>query len=161
MAISDKIYNFRQWTNEHPKIVIPIVAAIVIVAIIWGVTVMRGPQPMDPGERDAFYYDLETREVFKAPADRIPPFERDNGHMAVRAVMYKEPGAPDEEAFVAYLQKLSAEARENPSMRYELPGEGLLIRRPDDDSWHPAVGQYYEDILAELDERGAVRARAN
>jgi hypothetical protein len=100
-----------------------VLAAVVLLAVIaacavWVTLRLRsGGAPPVPDK--AYYFDLETGELFVDAAGKVVPFKRPSGNDAVLAHVYSCGDCGKEaERFVGYYEALSQEAIANPALRY-------------------------------------------
>jgi hypothetical protein len=135
----------RQYLNDHPAVVWSIAGPLTLVALLfvawWMWPNTQGePQPM------SYFYDLNTGELFEAPADTVGPIETESGPYkgmpaGVRAHVYCY-GTYREgvKKFVGYLEVPVESVPKDqwpPGLEPDPDSEvgDFLVRRPDDDHW--------------------------
>lgn len=75
--VKEKAQVVRMWLSENPQVAT--IVAVVIIAISW-IFIYRYSSPPSYGPiPDAYFYDMNTGELFTAPSDRNPPIETDSG----------------------------------------------------------------------------------
>ncbi|MHC4891603.1 MAG: hypothetical protein ACYTEO_19285 [Planctomycetota bacterium] len=144
----------RKWINQqNPKIIIVITAAsvlLLLMVVIW----MWPENPLKEVELSdkAWFYDLNTEQLFVGRDNQIPPIEAPSGPLpnggpaGVKAYVLSYVDEPNEsERFIAFLEILTTEAKkERPgsikskASGAEQWGQGRLIRRVNDKNWVPA-----------------------
>src|ERR1043166_9257105 len=104
-----------------------------------------------PPPRRAWYYDLNTRRLFSGGLGLLPPIDAPSGPLAdgrpagVRAYVFGCKSCRESERFIAYLETYTEQARAQdwsmqqsspprPDASFQ-PGQGILVKRPDDASW--------------------------
>jgi len=151
--LSARLQPARRWINQNPTIIIVITAASVLLLltiIIW----MWPEKPIQEVEISdkAWFYDLNTGELFVGRDDQLPPIEAPSGPLptggpaGVKAYVFSYVDEPNEsERFIGFLEILTAKAKkERPdsiktgSSGAEQWGQGRLIRRVNDKNWVPA-----------------------
>ena len=153
----------RQWINENAMLassVAAVVAVVAVVALIWQVVGGGGGAP-----GQAYYYDTEAEVFFVEAMDLYPPIETPAGNdTGVRAHIRGCNGCPrgiagmtmdeltDHNAFVAYFERYSTEAKEAlEAYRADpqpddvevlgLEETGLLVSTADGEQWAPENSQ--------------------
>ncbi len=122
--------------------------SIVSVSLLVGVSIFlglggTGKRPTSPPRKSqAYFWDLNKRELFTADADLLGPIDTDSGdfegHPAgVRAVVFSCGSCNDPEArFVAWLEMPGKDANDTSSPGEDNEGPGPLIRDVNGDKWH-------------------------
>lgn len=131
-----------------------IIAVVLLVAaggiIVWHLSGGQGPVTA----RGVYFYDLSEGELFNAPSDRVPPFQRGKG-TAVRAHVFV--CSDGGEQFIGFLEKFGPQAHgmiesllKNSKMgspeqliaQGQIPPDQHLVAGPDaPEEWHPAQSQ--------------------
>jgi hypothetical protein len=152
----------REALNESPATVL--IVALFSVLLLGGVWCWAGREPADrryPANKKAWFYDLNTGELFSASGKQIGPIEApsgplpDGGPAGFRAHVYSyvlEPNAS--ECFVGFLEKPDphTDARQLASARTNFAewARGRLIRRVDDDPWVSPASPPGREIIENL-----------
>jgi hypothetical protein len=150
----------REYLNQHPALAwgmagpLALASAIFLAWWFWP-RVEREPQEM------AYFYDLNTGQLFEVPVNTIGPVETESGPYngmpaGVRAHVYcygtYRPGV---EKFVGYLEVPLEGVPEDqwpPGAKPDPDTEigDFLVRRPGDDRWYDASGQEGSRIMGEV-----------
>ena len=170
-----KLLAARKWINQQdPKIVIAITIASVFIFLVIAIW-MWPEKPLEKVElsNKAWFYDLNTGELFVRKNNQIPPIEapsgplriespvgqlRNGGLAGVKAYVFSYVDEPNEsERFIGFLEILTPEAKkEKPesiksrASGAEQWGHGRLIRRVKDKKWVPANSYQGRFILEEV-----------
>lgn len=138
----------RGWINGHPRAVVTCATATVAllaVVIVWVVATWGGKeQAVEPGGR-AWFYDLNTGELFISRANRVPPIKTPSGPMpdgteaGVRAHLVSF-GQDDAEPIIAYLETCAPDADKQLYLQSRAQygegwGRGMLVRRVYEKEW--------------------------
>jgi len=138
--------SLREQLNQHSSLstaILLVVFAFAVGFIVWWNRPQEAPEP----QTMAYFYDLNTNELFVLPADTAGPAETESGPYngmpaGVRAHVYCcGPLVKDAETFVGYLEvptEAVPEDQRPPGLELseESEDDDLLIRRPDGDAWH-------------------------
>ena len=159
----------RKWINENPKLVILLSCAsfaVLMVVIIWLLWPANENRKMLPVAK-AWFYDLNTGELFSGKISQIPPIEAPSGPLpdgqpaGVKAYVFVYTGRTgNSEPFIGYLETTDANVSkdkaavepENRSSK-EISGdalEGKLIRRVTDEQWFSTDSNEGRAILKEI-----------
>ena len=147
--------------HRHRVVTLSVAGAVGLIALAivgWQCAgAFSDPTPL-PRVSQAYFYDLNTRELFVAPADSEDPLVTNSGdfegHPAgVRAVVFSCGSCSDEsQRFVGWLEMPDPEFDEE-SLESESSGEdepsGMLVRRPAGDQWHSQDSPEAETIMRE------------
>jgi len=157
--------SIRALLHEKPAVTVAICGVLILVGglvIGWRIWSAARAPVSPPRMSMAYFYDLNTGELFEADASLEGPIETDSGphqgHPAgVRANVFSCTSCNDESArFIGYLE-IPADALEGQSNGDDVPvgeeGQGLLIRREKDDRWVPFDGRQGDRILQEVQDR--------
>ena len=105
----------REWINNNPRLIIGITLGLVIVflATIIG-QCTRGQGPAARGYKKVWFYDLNTRELFIATSDKLPPIKAPSGSLpngepaGVKAYVLSYSDKPNEPNYsIGYLEKFT------------------------------------------------------
>lgn len=158
----------RKWINKNPRIIISItVGSILVLLVVVGLSLPKktAVEVREYREyRKAWFYDLNTAELFVARGDKVAPIEAPSGPLpngeqaGVRAYVFSYVSEPNEsERFIGFLEiakpeisKQEVELIESGSGGAEQWGRGGLIRRVSDKQWVPADSNEGKAILREL-----------
>lgn len=155
----------RKWINRNPRIIISITAGFVLVLlVVIGSTLPKKTDVEVREYKKAWFYDLNTGELFIARSDQVSPIEAPSGPLpngepaGVRAYVFSYVSEPNEsERFIGFLEIANPEAEKEGPERVESDvggaekwGRGGLIRRAADKQWVPADSDEGKSILREL-----------
>ncbi|MEE9370508.1 MAG: hypothetical protein V3W45_03450 [Sedimentisphaerales bacterium] len=155
----------RKWINKNPRIIISIAAGCVLVLlVIMGLMLPKKVAVEVREYKKAWFYDLNTRELFVARSDRVAPIEAPSGPLpsgepaGVRAYVFSYVAESNEsECFIGFLEIANPDAgKKGPKPAIsgvggaEQWGRGGLIRRVTDKKWVPADSDKGKAILREL-----------
>jgi hypothetical protein len=157
--------DIRDYLNERPGVAAAVCGALMLgVAgfVVWWL-VPRTPQEPQP---QAYFYDLNTGELFEKPADTVVPFKTKSGNYekdgipaGVLANVYCcGPYRQGTEKFVGYLEiSFDALPEEKWPPGFELDPETeppeIWIRRETDDRWYDPDSPEGLQIMGELGQR--------
>jgi len=140
----------RQWLNRNPAVVVGIccLSAVVLGLVVAWFTRPEAKQKAVSFEKE-WYYDLNTGELFTAPAGLAGPIEAPsgplpNGHPAgVKAYVLSYAEQPNEaERFIGFLQKPDPNGKGDrallTSSAAALWKQGKLVKKVEDRIWVPA-----------------------
>lgn len=97
----------REFLNEHRKLTIGVIAAVLLLAVIF--LLLRQRAELESTALGSTYFsDDDGKTWFTAPADSLPPFDH-SGKPAVRAYLFTTDGGKTR--FVGYLERFSEGAR--------------------------------------------------
>jgi len=146
----------RKWFNDHPGIIIIIAVASVSILLVTAIAVLTPEKPPKlPESKKAWFYDLNTGELFVDKADEVPPIEAPSGPLpngqpaGVKAYVLTYVSEPNEsEKFIGFLETTNpdAQAQYNGSGHW---GQGKIIRRLEDQLWVPGDSKQARAILEE------------
>lgn len=173
--LAAKLPPARRWINQNPRIIIAITAVSVFIflpILIWFICTLIPEKPLEEvGLSDkAWFYDLNTGQLFVGRDDQIPPIEapsgplrietptgplRNGGPAGVKAYVLSYVDEPNEsERFIAFLEtsvpKAIMQRLESikPKTNGAKPwGYGKLIRRLKDKHWIPGDSDQGQAIL--------------
>lgn len=113
--------SFRDWANRNSAVATIAAVAILVVALVMLVS-SGGGGPTASG--NAYFYDLETGEVFVGDATAIPPIQSPAGNQAVRAHFYTCTECTEEARFLGYYEKYTDEAKKAIEEAQQSSGSG-------------------------------------
>lgn len=149
----------REKVNQNPKIVIAITAVSVsiLLLIVIGQFTSGGTVKKIEDYKKAWFYDLNTGELFIARSDVIPPIEAPSGPLpngqpaGVKAYVFTYTYEPNEsEVFIGFLETTNPNAEQDASDSAQQWGQGKLVRRIDDEQWMPGNSREGRTILEEI-----------
>ncbi|HNQ73826.1 MAG TPA: hypothetical protein PKN95_09505 [Verrucomicrobiota bacterium] len=118
------------------------------------------------GEQE-YFYDLSEQKLFAAPRESLPPIRgiNDAAEDGVRAVVIASGNNPDNKAArrIAYLEKYAPELKQHLEKVRAGEAEPLptkvrngyrLVKRVEDETWHPLNTPQGEKILTEWNVAG-------
>jgi hypothetical protein len=116
----------REWLQRNPWVYVLLFVAAV--ALVWRSTSGGGePSNSDRVSSDAWFVDVVTGELFRAPRDQVPPIKSPGGNEAAWASVYGCGGCGSGQRFVGYMTKhtdeLKASAEADPAVKASLYGE--------------------------------------
>ena len=161
--------NIRKWINDNPRIIISITAAsaFVFLLIVIG-QLMPGKALKFEENEKAWFYDLNTGELFVAKSSKIPPIKAPSGPLAngepagVKAHVFSYSCEPNQSSrFIGFLETLTPEAKKHMSAFLKSRdnvtkesikewNQGRLIRRITDEKWFSADSNEGRAILKEI-----------
>ncbi len=174
--IRERLLPARRWINrQNPKIIIVITAAsvfLLLVIVIWLLTPEKPLEQVEQSDK-AWFYDLNTGQLFVGKDNQIPPIKapsgplriesaagplREGGPAGIKAYVYSYAPEPNESNhFIGFLEtsvpKEIMERLEStkPKVdRTEQWGYGRLVRRLKDKRWVPGDSDEGRAILKEF-----------
>jgi len=155
-------FRVREAINDNPRLVAAVACVSVFLLLVVLVLVRcPGSGPEYEEGREAWFYDMNTGELFTASSRKAGPIEAPSGPLpdgepaAFRANVYSYVLDPNEaELFVGFLEKPNPDA----SSRKKAPdrsdfdewAQATSIRRIDSNDWVPATSSAGEQIMAEM-----------
>ena len=160
---------FRDLINGNPKIVIGLsVASGVLFLLIVAVLSIPHNLLIASKPKKVWFYDLNTKKLFVANGDNIPPIDAPSGKLAdgrpagVRAYVFSYVDDPKEsECFIGYLEKFTPEGEQmiasilkskskvTSQMARQL-NKNRFVRRVADNDWYSADSQEGRLVLEQL-----------
>lgn len=151
----------RRWAEEHPGIIFGITCASVflLLTVIVAMLIPDSPKIEIQQSNKAWFYDLNTGDLFADKNDSFAPIEAPSGPLpngepaGVRAYVYSYSGEPnDPNHFIVYLEKFTAEGKEYASSFKKSPdcinkdsvrqmNNNRLVKRVTDKEWFPATSR--------------------
>jgi len=171
-----RVQSARRWTNrQNPRIIIAITIASVLLLLTVVIILLWPEKPLEqvePSEK-AWFYDLNTGQLFVGKDDQIPPIEapsgplriesasgplREGGPAGVKAYVYSYAPEPNESnRFIGFLEtRVPREIMERlesikpEAGRTEQWGYGRLVRRLKYKYWVPGDRTDGRAILKEF-----------
>ncbi|MFA5293415.1 MAG: hypothetical protein WC496_10320 [Phycisphaerae bacterium] len=167
----------RKWINNNPKIIIgiSIVSAVIFLLIVITLLIPSSPPIMQ--SHKAWFYDLNTNELFIRNDDRIPPIDAPSGKLpdgepaGVKAYVFTYFSDPnDSELFIGFLEKYTPQGKEIISLLKNSKdnvtkemirqlNNNRFVRRLEDDSWFLAdsnEGQAILEQASRANEKGKI-----
>ena len=149
-----RIY-FRKWINNNPKIIILLTNLSVIIFIIVIYVMFKPNGESSPQTDKAWYFDLNTGELFVADSDLTTPIAVPSGSLAsgeaagVKAYVFSYVKDPNEsQRFVGFLEKTDPNYVNSKTIEGIAKwGEGKLIKRIGDKRWYSATSKEGKEIL--------------
>jgi len=153
----------REWINSNPWIIkcIACISLLILLIVVTNLLIPNHSIQQPDDSKKAWFYDLNTGELFTAKRDLTGPLEAPSGPLpdgspsGVKAYVFSYVADPNEsERFIGFLEMPDPNTtadEPDPHLRgAELWGHGKLIRRVDDDQWFQANSPQGKTILAEL-----------
>lgn len=149
----------RQKINQSRKIVIvvSIVSILLLLLVAIGQLTSGGSVKKIEDYKKAWFYDLNTGELFIARSDAVPPIEAPSGPLAneqpagVRAYVFTYTYEPNEyEFFIGFLEIPDPNAEQRSTDSTQQWGQGKLIRRIYDERWVPGDSNRGRAILEKI-----------
>ena len=175
--IDDRARVVRKWINQRPKLITYITFGSFFILLVIVVSLAIPDRKTIPEKKykKAWFYDLNTAELFIHKSNVSPPIEAPSGPMAdgsaagVRAYVFSYVTEPNEkERFIGFLETLSPQAKEHEAAFRESTEKitrqtiaefrsGSLIRTLDDPNWYRADSDKARSIFIKVfkpDDRG-------
>lgn len=132
--------SLRETINKNPKVGFGVVGGVMMLsAIIAATFVLGGDNDTASLVYDDWYYDLESKKLFKAELGLTPPIEAPSGpNKGVKAYVYSCKDCSDASSrFIGYLEMLTPESKEAESDREkeEIYRAGHMVRLEKDSDW--------------------------
>lgn len=162
--LAEKYQRARKWLNDHPKIIIGIAAVSAFILLVTAIALFMPEKPPKlPEYKKAWFYDLNTKKLFVARSNKIPPIDAPSGPLpndqpaGVKAYVFSYVYHPNEaERFIGFLETTDPNAEQTtpdsptPETFARQWGHGKLICRPDDPQWVPGNSPQARIILREV-----------
>lgn len=160
-----RLLPIRRWINSNPKTIIRITVVSIFLLLIVIISLLMPEDTVTVQDyKKAWFYDLNTGRLFIARSDAVPPIKAPSGPLpdgrpaGVRAYVFSYTAEPNKsDTFIGFLEIPDPAAKDNLSdstnSEFSSPrqwGKGKLIRRPDDQQWHPADSSEGQAILKEI-----------
>ena len=152
----------KEAINEHPKTVASIALfSILLLILVLLLTGRETPAQRFPRSQKAWFYDLNTGQLFAASSREIGPIDapsgpRPNGEAAgVKAHVYSYVLDPNEsELFVGFLEMPSPKTKKKQLSsdrdNFQAWARGRLVKRVDDENWVSPTGRQGCEIMEAL-----------
>jgi hypothetical protein len=148
--------------NENPKAVVGVTLfSVLLLGVVLLSAGRETPARRYQGDKKAWFYDLNTGELFSASSKQTGPIEAPSGPLpnggpaGLKAHVYSyvlDPNAS--EHFVGFLERPDpqADAKQLASDQSHFPewARGRLIKRVDDETWVSPTSRRGRDIIQEL-----------
>jgi len=156
----------REWVNkQNPKFILYTFALCALIFILTGLSqIFGGSEKSGPaGSSKAWFYDLNTGELFTAAAKELPPIKAPSGPLpdgqpaGVLAHVFSFADEPNElNRFIAFLETYTPDMKEqmsaflksknkNPDLLKDW-NSGRLVRAVDGNDWYPADSKQGREI---------------
>ena len=162
-----KEWRVRKWINANQRMVIIFTAAtmVLLVIVIFAVTKKKDIAKQDDYAK-AYYYDLNTGQLFVGKKDLDTPIEAPSGRLAngqpagVKAYVFSYDQNPEEsERFIGFLEMKDARytggSGSNTGAKW---GEGKLIKRVEDKNWvtanSPEGRKIFDSVVYKTNKNG-------
>ncbi|MHC4076509.1 MAG: hypothetical protein ACYSRZ_08890 [Planctomycetota bacterium] len=146
--------NARRWINAHPGLIVGIAATsvfVLLVTIVWVSWPEKVVEEVVESEL-AWFYDLNTGELFVSRSEQAGPIEAPSGPLpcgrpaGVRAYVFSYIDEPNEsERFIGFLERPNPAAKNDESASSDSRvggtgrwGQGRLICRAGEERWFAA-----------------------
>ena len=148
--------------NDNPRTVVCVaLLSVLLLAVVLSLVGRRAPGPRYKESKKAWFYDLNTGELFSASSKQTSPIEAPSGPLpngesaGYRAHVYSFLSDPNAaERFVGFLEKPDpkVDAKELTSDRRNFKewARGRLIKRVGGDTWVSPTSQRGRQIIQEL-----------
>ena len=155
--------DIREWVHNHSLTVTAITMLLLAMALgglAWQMDMVGGATVST-----AYYYDLNTGEIFEAEAGLHPPIATDTGPAAgVQATVFTCGACEPGERFIGWLTKYTPEAKEvmdeapqdvsqMPPAAYEAMVNGKLVRSLEILEWVPVNSHFGRQITTAVSDR--------
>ena len=167
--LAEKLLAPRDWLNrQNPKIIIAIAGIFVFVLLAIAISLSGNDKEFKANRNNkAWFYDLNTGELFTAKTDKLPPIKAPSGHLpngepaGVRAYVFSYAKEPNEsDYFIGFLETFTPEAKKHLSKLIKLKtaksresikklDDGRLVRRAGSNQWVPANSNEGRAIINE------------
>jgi len=145
----------RRRINANPKLILTIAVFSFLLFLGIVVNALLPEKTVEiTGGKNAWFYDLNTGELFTAKSELVGPIEALSGPLAdgqpagVRAYVFSYSYNPKEsELFIGFLEMPDEDTSGSDQSGW---GRGKLIRRPEDNQWVKATSKDGRDILREI-----------
>ena len=149
-----RIY-IRRWINSNPRIIVLITNLAVILFIVVIYSVVRKNSAQRPEYEKAWYYDLNTGQLFVANNDLTTPISAPSGPLpdgkpaGVKAYVFSYVKNSDQsQRFVGFLEKNDPNyVNSKPNGGPAQWGDGKLVKRTSDNKWFQADSKEGKEIL--------------
>jgi len=163
----------RAFVNKNPRAVWGITLASSFILFLILISILSGPsRPQVQESKKAWFYDLNTGELFKGRADQDGPVKAPSGPLpngqpaGLRAHVFTYVNEPNEnDLIIGYLEMPDPNfAQKTDTLETMIAarsdwGLGKLLRRVDDTEWVPAdspLGKYIMRQATKRDDRGRI-----
>lgn len=152
-------FAIRDRINQNPKIIFGItcVSAFILLFVVIILLAQRENTQKFGDLRRAWFYDLNTGQIFRASSKAVPPIEAPSGPLpngapaGVKAYVFTYSNDPNEsELFVGFLETTDPNAPKETSETNKKWGSGNLIRRPEDQHWISGNSRQGRAMLREI-----------
>ena len=152
----------KEAINDNPRAVVGVaLLSVLLLAVVVSLVGRRAPGPRYKESKKAWFYDLNTGELFSGSSKQTGPIEAPSGPLpngepaGLRAHVYSFLSDPNAaELFVGFLEKPdpNADAKKLSSDRRNFKewARGRLIRRVGGDTWISPTSQRGRQIIQEL-----------
>ncbi len=152
----------RQWLNNNPWVGIGVVAVLLIAAVLIVIDSLDAPSAEEQTGR-GYFVNLQTGEIFADWLTRVPPFELEDGAMAVRAHVFSCDDCSPDQLFVGVYEKYPDKAiKEMKEKGLSRPGGDTLVSGDGKTWYHPRTDeatQLWVRAKARCDEQGQTATR--
>ena len=155
----------RRWINHNPMLIsTTTIASFLLFIIILACQLIPNKHAEPKPAKKAWFYDLNTGELFTAKSKLLPPIKAPSGPLpdgspaGVRAYVfcYDDPNGNAPEPFIGFLETLTPEAKQNAAASKSKPhnanqwATGRSFRRPEEDNFTPADSDHGQEIFNEF-----------
>jgi len=164
----DRARKIRDYANRNPKVIMVISLSSVFILLLIIISMLGGEsRPVEEPTKKAWFYDLNTGELFADKADKQPPIDAPSGptpegmKAGVKANVFTYVNNPaDSDLIIGYLEKPDPNAVDSPLGGNQMAidgvgrfGRGLLIRTIADANWYPADSSMGRRIITQATKR--------
>ena len=151
LEILEERIHIRQRINTHPKLVV-LIALLSGLMLLWVLVPMllkSAASLPEETHRKVFFYDLNSKALFAADADAVPPIKAPSGDLpntggpaGVRAYVFRYPlsEGQENEPFIGWLETRDPSINKDVYAKHRtLPGpewgKGMLVKHPEEKNW--------------------------
>ena len=135
----------RETINKNPTVGFGVVGGVMAIAVMFSVMFLTAGDDTGSLVYDDWYYDLESKKLFKATLGQTPPIDAPSGpNKGARAYVYSCTDCSDASSrFIGYLEFLTPESKAAESDREKddiyRAGHMVRLEKDGDNEW---VGLY-------------------
>jgi hypothetical protein len=144
-------FHIRRTINTHPRLVVLVclLSGLILLWVFVPMLLRSAASLPEERHRYAFFYDVNTKDLFAAPVHAVPPIKTPSGNQGqpagVRAYVfqYQDNTDPNSGYFIGWLETQDPSAGKDVYVRFRTAkgadwGKGMLVKRPEDRDWTQA-----------------------